>query len=161
MTARARGVLGALAVVLLTAGCTATGAADSTRSSPPAATVTPSAPAPARTAQGTLLVADFGSDTVTFVDPDRGTLDSVKVGTAPYGLVVGKDGRGWVATAEGVAVVDTETRENVGRIPYTTETGPATTGEYRGGGMGIALAPDGKHVYVGVNVPNRNGVLEV
>ncbi|WP_326714654.1 hypothetical protein OG758_41875 [Streptomyces sp. NBC_01474] len=161
MTARARGVLGALAVVLLAAGCTATGAADSTASSPPASTVAPSAPAPARTAQGTLLVADFGSDTVTFVDPDRGTLDSVKVGTAPYGLVVGKDGRGWVATAEGVAVVDTETRENVGRIPYTTETGPATTGEYRGGGMGIALAPDGKHVYVGVNVPDRNGVLEV
>lgn len=161
MTARARGVLGAMAVVVLAAGCTATGTADSTASSPPAATVTPSAPSPARTAQGTLLVADFGSDTVTFVDPQRGPLDSVKVGTAPYGLAVGEDGRAWVATAEGVAVVDTETRENVARIPYTTETGPATTGEYRGGGMGIALAPDGKHVYVGVNVPDEKGVLEV
>ncbi|MGW6399719.1 YncE family protein [Streptomyces sp. NPDC055134] len=161
MTARARGALGAMAVVLLAAGCTATGTAGSTASSPRAATVAPSAPVPARTAQGTLLVADFGSDTVTFVDPERGTLDSVKVGTAPYGLVVGKDGRAWVATAEGVAVVDTGTRENVGRIPYMTQTGPATTGEYRGGGMGIALAPDGKRVYVGVNVPDRNGVLEV
>ncbi|MEK0100433.1 hypothetical protein WDA79_18405, partial [Streptomyces sp. A475] len=126
MTSRARGALGAIAVILLAAGCTATGA---TASSPPTAAVTPSAPAPARTAQGTLLVADFGSDTVTFVDPERGTLDSVKVGTAPYGLVVGKDGRAWVATAQGVAVVDTGTREKVGRIPYTTETGPATTGE--------------------------------
>ncbi|MFD7198657.1 YncE family protein [Streptomyces sp. NPDC059893] len=132
MTARARGVLGAMAVVVLAAGCTATGTADSTASSPPAATVTPSAPAPARTAQGTLLVADFGSDTVTFVDPQRGPLASVKVGTAPYGLAVGEDGRAWVAT-----------------------------GEYRGGGMGIALAPDGKHVYVGVNVPDEKGMLEV
>ncbi|WP_432167732.1 YncE family protein [Streptomyces sp. bgisy031] len=158
MTSRARGALGAIAVVLLATGCTATGA---TASSPPTAAVTPSAPAPARTAQGTLLVADFGSDTVTFVDPERGTLDSVKVGTAPYGLVVGEDGRAWVATAQGVAVVDTGTREKVGRIPYTTETGPATTGEYRGGGMGIALAPDGKRVYVGVNVPDGYGVLEV
>ncbi len=98
---------------------------------------------------------------MTFVDPEKGPVDSVKVGRAPYGLTAGKDGRAWVATAEGVAVVDTHTRERVDRIPYETDTGPATTGEYRGGGMGIALAPDGEHVYVGVNVPGGNGTLEV
>ncbi|RVU19908.1 hypothetical protein EOT10_28240 [Streptomyces antnestii] len=161
MTARARGVLGAVALVLLAAGCTSTSASGSTTPAPEAGEVASSAPAPARTAQGTLLVADFGGDTVTFVDPERGPLDSVKVGTAPYGLVVGKDGRAWVATAEGVAVVDTKTRTSLSRIPYTTKTGPATTGEYRGGGMGIALAPDGEHVYVGVNVPDAKGVLEI
>ncbi|MDG4864337.1 hypothetical protein P8605_39960, partial [Streptomyces sp. T-3] len=142
-------------------GCGAGGAAESTPAAPRTAEVKPSGPAPVRTVQGTLLVADFDADTVTFVDPDRGPIDSVKVGTAPYGLVVGDDGRAWVATAEGVAVVDTKTRKSLGRIPYTTKTGPVTTGEYRGGGMGIALAPEGKQVYVGVNVPGEKGVLEV
>lgn len=134
-------------------------------SSPAAQSPAPSKPAAAATPHGTLLVADFGADTVTFVDPDPGhdrrTLGSVEVGTAPYGLVVDDKGTAWVATAEGVAVVDTATRTRLARIPYETRTGPVTTGEYRGGGMGIALAPDGRHVYVGVNVPGRNGVLEI
>ncbi|MBT3076548.1 MULTISPECIES: YncE family protein [Streptomyces] len=170
--------LGLLAAALL-AGCTTapTEAAPGTTGTPntPAAsgstataTPAPSRSAPTPTPQGTLLVADFGSDTVTFVDPGRdgsgrngGPIASVEVGTAPYGLVVGEDGRAWVATAEGVAVVDTQRRTRIALIPYETETGPVTTGEYRGGGMGIALAPDGRHVYVGVNVPGGNGTLEV
>ncbi|MGW0667190.1 YncE family protein [Streptomyces sp. NPDC002746] len=152
----------ALAAVAVLAGC----AADPSPASPSARTPAKSdasAPTttPPATENGTLLVADFGADTVTFVDPERGPFDRVEVGTAPYGLVVGADGRAWVATAEGVAVVDTKTRTRTARIPYRTATGPVTTGEYRGGGMGIALAPDGRQVYVGVNVPGANGVLEV
>ncbi|MYR13814.1 hypothetical protein GTY62_25020, partial [Streptomyces sp. SID724] len=134
----------------------------------PAATPDPSRTPTGRTPDGTLLVADFGSDTVTFVDPGedgsgRGgaPIASVEVGTAPYGLVVGEDGRAWVATAEGVAVVDTRERTRLALVPYATESGPVTTGEYRGGGMGIALAPDGEHVYVGVNVPGGDGAVEV
>ncbi|QEU93523.1 YncE family protein [Streptomyces kanamyceticus] len=149
----------ALAAAVL-AGCAA-GEDRPAASSPEPARASAPLPAGTKTPEGTLLVADFGSDTVTFVDPEKGPVDSVKVGTAPYGLTVGDDGRAWVATAEGVAVVDTEARERVDRIAYETETGPATTGEYRGGGMGIALAPDGEHVYVGVNVPDDKGVLEV
>ncbi|CAL9503602.1 hypothetical protein SUDANB105_03465 [Streptomyces sp. enrichment culture] len=123
----------------------------------PASSPTSSGPLP----DGTLLVADFGSDTVTFVDPEKGPLDSVRVGTAPYGLVVDGRGRAWVATAEGVAVVDTRTRTRLGLVPYRTRNlGPVTDGEYRGGGMGIALAPDERHVYVGVNVPSGDGTLE-
>ncbi|MFE7359010.1 hypothetical protein ACFU8Q_39480 [Streptomyces sp. NPDC057543] len=131
------------------------------RNSGPAAE--PSVPVPpGRTPSGTLLVTDFGADTVTFVDPDRGAFDSVEVGTAPYGLVVGDDERAWVATAEGVAVVDAGKRTRIARIPYETEgIGKPTHGEYRGGGMGIALAPDGRHVYVGVNRPGDNGTVEV
>ncbi|MFE5298927.1 YncE family protein [Streptomyces sp. NPDC056632] len=128
-----------------------------TTSAPPTTSPSPAGPTP----EGTLLVADFGSDTVTFVDPAQGPLASVEVGTAPYGLVVGADGRAWVATAEGVAVVDTGTRTRLALVPYRTATGPVTTGEYRGGGMGIALSPDGRRVYVGVNVPGGNGTLEV
>ncbi|MEV7373185.1 YncE family protein [Streptomyces sp. NPDC090301] len=165
---------GAVAVVLL-AGCAqgSGGAASAAGSASPAGVGPTGAPptagssatvAPAPTgepAPGTLLVADFGSDTVTFVDPARGATGSVEVGTAPYGLALGKDGRAWVATAEGVAVVDTTTRKRLALIPYETDAGPVTTGEYRGGGMGIALAPDGRRVYVGVNVPGGNGTLEV
>lgn len=61
-----------------------------------------------------------------------------------------------MATAEGVAAVDTVTRTRTALIPYATGTGPVTTGEYRGG-MGIALSPDGTCVYVGVNVPGGDG----
>ncbi|MGW8888580.1 YncE family protein [Streptomyces sp. NPDC055749] len=176
MSAR-RAVL-ALAAAAVLAGCatgTTNGATDPATGTPkPSATTaasTPEAPGTSSSAStapdGTLLVTDFGSDTVTFLNPApdsgaRGPAEgSVEVGTAPYGLAVGKDGRAWVATAEGVAVVDTATRTRLALIPYETETGPVTTGEYRGGGMGIALAPDGEHVYVGVNVPGGNGTLEV
>ncbi|MCY0926659.1 hypothetical protein OTB20_10665 [Streptomyces sp. H27-H1] len=156
---RARGTrtaLAALAGALLLGACAAP---DAPPAAAPAASPLPTA---ATTPGGTLLVADFGADTVTFVDPERGAVGSVPVGRAPYGLVVGADGRAWVATAEGVAVVDTRTRTRLARIPYrTTGTGPVSGGEYRGGGMGIALSPDGAHAYVGVNVPGTTGVLEV
>ncbi|MFC9101025.1 YncE family protein [Streptomyces rochei] len=175
-TTRGRVVRGAalgLASVALVAGCTTAGTRDGTAAgasggaapaSPAPEVLRPEAPRPepsGRTPDGTLLVADFGADTVTFVDPDAGPVDSVEVGEAPYGLVVGEDGRAWVATAEGVAVVDTHRRERLDLVPYETAgLGPVTGGEYRGGGMGIALAPDGRHVYVGVNVPSGNGTLE-
>ncbi|MFI9016393.1 YncE family protein [Streptomyces griseus] len=166
--------LGLVAAALL-AGCSA-GPTEAAPDTPapssaeagPAATPDPSRSPTGRTPDGTLLVADFGSDTVTFVDPGKdgsgrggAPIASVEVGTAPYGLVVGEDGRAWVATAEGVAVVDTRERTRLALVPYATESGPVTTGEYRGGGMGIALAPDGKHVYVGVNVPGGDGAVEV
>ncbi|MEV5601619.1 YncE family protein [Streptomyces sp. NPDC052299] len=156
------GLLAAVAAASVLAGCAATDAPASSGASPAARAPAPTAtPEPGATPEGTLLVADFGGDTVSFVDPERGTFDRVRVGTAPYGVAVGADGRAWVTTAEGVAVVDTEKRTREARIPYRTRTGPVTTGEYRGGGMGIALAPDGRHAYVGVNVPDGNGVLEV
>ncbi|MCW8116591.1 YncE family protein [Streptomyces anthocyanicus] len=166
------GRLAALAAVTATlGGCAPDGGDDgaaSPVSAPPGSTAqrTPgSGGTSARTPQGTLLVTDFGADTVTFVDPaGRGTaadLGSVRVGTAPYGIALGEDGTAWVATAEGVAAVDTRTRVRTALVPHRTDTGPVTTGEYRGGGMGIALSPDGSRVYVGVNVPGGKGTLEV
>ncbi|MFD6419543.1 YncE family protein [Streptomyces sp. NPDC060194] len=165
-----RPLLAALGLLAVLTGCSPdpgpdTAAPERTATSGRASGESPKASASREAAvgdrAGTLLVADFGADTVTFVDPDRGATGSVRVGTAPYGLVVGSDGRAWVATAQGVAVVDTDKRERLALIPYTTDTGPVTTGEYRGGGMGIALSDDGGHVYVGVNVPGGRGTLEV
>ncbi|MGC0430691.1 YVTN family beta-propeller protein [Streptomyces sp. SAI-195] len=170
---RPAGRLAALAAVTATlAGCASDGGGAGAASpvpAPPSSTAprTPSdsGDSSVRTPQGSLLVTDFGADTVTFVDPaGRGAaadLGSVRVGTAPYGIALGEDGTAWVATAEGVAAVDTRTRERTALIPYRTDTGPVTTGEYRGGGMGIALSPDGSRVYVGVNVPGGEGTLEV
>ncbi|MFF8844252.1 hypothetical protein ACF08N_16285 [Streptomyces sp. NPDC015127] len=161
-----RAASAAAAVAVLVAGCSVTGEDEAsparTRSAAPEAAAAP-APAPSgRTPSGTLVLADSGADTVTFVDPDEGAFDTVEVGTAPYGLVVGDDGRAWVATAEGVAVVDTGKRTRIARIPYETDgIGEPAYGEYRGGGMGIALAPDGRHVYVGVNRPGGDGTVEV
>ncbi|MFE0464192.1 YncE family protein [Kitasatospora sp. NPDC058965] len=165
MTARpvTSALAGLAAVVALLTGCQPAAAPEAA----PAPTPSTAAPAPSSPAPtpATLLLTDFGADTVTFVDPSRpapaADLGSVRVGTAPYGVAVGPDGTAWVATAEGVAVVDTRARVRTALIPYTTPTGPVTTGEYRGGGLGIALAPDGRRVYVGVNVPGRNGALEV
>ncbi|MFJ8014832.1 hypothetical protein [Streptomyces sp. NPDC096339] len=153
----ARTAFASLAAALLLGACTQA----ATSAPAPAPSAASPLPAGAPTPQGLLLTADFGADTVTFVDPRRGAVASVTVGRAPYGLAVGADGRAWVATAEGVAVVDTRTRSRVADIPYRTATGPVGDGEYRGGGMGIALSPDGAHAYVGVNVPGGNGVLEV
>ncbi|GLW53085.1 YncE family protein [Kitasatospora phosalacinea] len=164
-------VLLALLLALLLSGCADPGGSAAEPRPTAAAPVTPAPAAPARsdpasapaapTPAGTLLVTDFGADTVTFVDPARGAIGSVRVGTAPYAVAVGADGRAWVSTAEGVAEVDTRARALVRTVPLRTDTGPAGTGEYRGGAMGLALSSDGTRLYVGVNVPGRSGVLEV
>ena len=86
---------------------------------------------------------------------------AIDVGAAPWGVAVAA-GRAYVATAQHVAIVDVARRELVGRVRYRTRVGPPQRGEYRPGGMGIAVSRDGRRAYVGVHpAGGGRGRLEV
>ena len=127
----------------------------------------PAAPAPLPPGQGppsaalTLLTTSSAGRHVSFVDPAAGVLGEVEVGAAPWGAALGAGQRVYVATAEGVAVVDTARRERVALVPYRAAVGPPRFGEYRPGGMGIAVAPAGDLLYVGVYLGSAPSRLEV
>jgi len=109
----------------------------------------------------TLFVTNSTARHVSFVDPANGFFKQVEVGAAPWGLALASDGRAYVATAEGVAVVDTKQRRRTALIPYQAKVGAVQYGEYRPGGMGIAVSPDGRHVYVGIYLTNGPNQLEI
>jgi len=108
-----------------------------------------------------LLVSQFKAHHLAYVDPQAGVIARVKVGRAPYGVAISEDGHAYVATAEGVAVVDIRARLRTALIPYQTSLSGRQWGEYRQGGMGIAVSPDGKMVAVGINRGHRAGQLEI
>lgn len=108
-----------------------------------------------------LLVANSNGRHLSFVDPGAGVTAQVEVGAAPFSLALGADRRAYVATAEGIAVVDVDGRRRVALVPYRADVGSPRFGEYRPGGMGIAVSPDGRHVYVGVHLASGAGQLEV
>ena len=92
---------------------------------------------------------------LALVDARGRLVARIAVGPAPWGVAVVGD-RAYVATARDVAVVDLSTRRVTDRVRYRTPVGPARTGEYRAGGMGIAAAPGGRRIYVGVH-PREGG----
>lgn len=108
-----------------------------------------------------LLVTQFKSHHLAYVDSQKGVIARVKVGRAPYGVAVSRDGQAYVATAEGVAVVDIRSRQRTALIPYQASVSGRQWGEYRQGGMGIAVSSDGKTVAVGIHRGNRAGQLEI
>ncbi|MBP1966358.1 YncE family protein [Paenibacillus aceris] len=119
-------------------------------------------PAPAAVSSGaatTLLVSHSKSDYMSFLDPVTGQLEKLTVGKAPFAIAVGPNHRAYVSTAEGVAVIDTQQRKRLALVPYMAADaiGKPQFGEYRPGGMGIAVSPDGKFVYVGVYLTGRGG----
>jgi hypothetical protein len=67
-----------------------------------------------------------------------------------------------VSAARHVAVVDLRRRRVVARVPYLDRPERVRFGEYRAGGMGIAVAPGGRRVYIGVNAESGGrGRVEV
>ncbi|MEO8510719.1 MAG: hypothetical protein ABI534_05700 [Chloroflexota bacterium] len=97
------------------------------------------------------------------IDPEIGEIDRIEVGPAPWGVAVAPDGLAYIATADGVAVVDVPARETVATIPYVTPplNDQTAGGEYRRGGFGIAVSPDGLRAYVGVSRFPRPGAIDV
>lgn len=108
-----------------------------------------------------LLVTNAAADSISYVDPEQGVMAKLAVGTAPFGITTDRHGRAYVATAEGVAVVDITARERLALIPYQADIGSPDFGEYRKGGMGIDVSADGRLVYVGVFLGDADSRLEV
>lgn len=136
-------------------------------STPSPTTAATSTPAPssststAAAATTTLLVTHSKSDYMSFLDPASGRMEKLVVGKAPFAIAEGPNHRAYVSTAEGVAVIDTKTRTRIALIPYQANVGKPRYGEYRSGGMGIAVSPDGKFVYVGVYLDGGKSQLEI
>lgn len=97
------------------------------------------------------------------IDPSVGEVGRVPVGAAPWGVAVGPDGFVYVATGDGVAVVDVERQQRIDLIEYATVSLPTQPmdGEYRAGGLGIAVSPDGRRAYVGVSRFPEPGFVDV
>lgn len=103
-----------------------------------------------------LLATEAESDGLALVDPTiregNAVVDRIEVGAAPWGVAVhAPSGQAFVSTARGVAVVDLATRERTDLVPYRDAPADVSFGEYRRGGMGIAVSPDGSRVYVAVH----------
>ncbi|WP_043656805.1 YncE family protein, partial [Cellulosimicrobium cellulans] len=103
-----------------------------------------------------LLATEAESDGLAIVDPTiregSAVVDRIEVGAAPWGVAVhAPTMRAYVSTAQGVAVVDLATRERVDLLPYRDAPARVAFGEYRRGGMGIAVSPDGARVHVAVH----------
>jgi DNA-binding beta-propeller fold protein YncE len=98
---------------------------------------------------------------LAILDPATGDFERIETGAAPHGLALHPDGRAFVATAEGVAVLDLERRQRVALVPYSVEVGAPRFGEYRPGGMGIDVTPDGRRVAVAVYRPGGPSTLDI
>lgn len=114
-------------------------------------------PLPAAAPAPVLLATLAASDGLAIVDPDAAApvLDVVTVGRAPWGVAATPE-TAFVSTGEGLAVVDLATRTRSALVPYLHQPDPDRDGadrfgEYRDGGLGIAVSPDGARVYVAVH----------
>ncbi|MFD7024809.1 hypothetical protein [Promicromonospora sukumoe] len=161
-----------VAAGVLLAGCGPTAPAAEEAATPPAPSPTPSAtpsasqspvgsPAPQdEPAPELLLVTQADRDSVALVDPrDRdgsAVVDEITVGAAPWDVAVHEESRrAFVSTAEGVAVVDLAARERTALLPYAHRPGRVAYGEYRPGGLGLEVSPDGATVYVAVSTGDQ------
>lgn len=157
---------------LAMAGCTAADPVPEKPSASPSQRPSATAPAPSQTpapAEGQtskfLLATLAHTDKIARIDPDNQDPNAVEfltVGAAPWGIGVHEAGNAaYVATAEGLAVVDLATFTRRSLIPYLHPAQRITQGEYRPGGLGLDVAPDGSAVYVAVLTDVETTHLEV
>ena len=161
--------LGAFAGLAL-AGCTSETPVAQTSSAipPPTAAVTtvPAAtPTESQSPSNFLLATLAHSDGIARIDPSKeGTaaVEVLTVGAAPWGIGVhAASNTAFVATAEGLAVVDLEQFTRRALVPYLHPAPSISQGEYRPGGLGLAVSPDGSAVYVAVGLNTETTYLEV
>lgn len=115
--------------------------------------------------RATLLLASLArSNEVAIIDPsladDQAVTARVEVGAAPWG-VGAHESTGYAATAEGLAVIDLATQKRTLLVPYEHPANRIASGEYRPGGLGLAVSPDGSRVYVAVTPDGASNWLEV
>ncbi|WP_449372000.1 hypothetical protein [Arthrobacter psychrolactophilus] len=112
-----------------------------------------------------MLVTLAHSDGMARIDPSKDGADAVEVltvGAAPWGIGVhAPSNTAFVATAEGLAVVDLESFTRRALVPYMHPAPSISQGEYRPGGLGLAVSPDGSAVYVAVGLDTETTYLEV
>lgn len=113
---------------------------------------------------GRLLATLANSDEIAILNPAKRDSDVVEariqVGQAPWGIGAHGD-RAYVATAEGLAVVNLATRTRSALVQYQNPADSLGFGEYREGGLGVAVSPDGGRVYVAVNHGPGQAALEI
>lgn len=146
--------LGAAATAL--AGCApGTPATTPTSSAPPSTTTTEPTPTPEAEPERSLLLTTLAaSNALAVVDPDAAepVVASVEVGAAPWGVAAdAAHERAFVATAKGLAVVDLASMTRTALVPFQHQPTQVGVGEYRDGGLGLAVSPDGATVYVAVH----------
>ncbi len=162
---------GALAAAgALLVGCAPEPRADTSpgdRAPDPAPAPAPESDAPSAPQEAPmLLLASLAqSDAVAIIDPsvsDAEAVQLVTVGAAPWGVGVAGDGRtGYAATAEGLAVIDLGAASRTALVPFLHPANRVEFGEYRPGGLGLAVSPDGNRVYVAVTPGDGAYALEV
>ncbi|WP_416447150.1 hypothetical protein AB3K78_07625 [Leucobacter sp. HNU] len=132
-----------------------------TRPTPGVESAEPPAPAP----RALLLASLAHGDSVAVVDPavdGEAGITRIRAGASPWGVGVAPDGnRGYAATAEGLAVIDLGAAERSALVQYQHPAPRIGTGEYRAGGLGLAVSPDGSRVYVAVGTDEPRAYLEV
>jgi hypothetical protein len=108
---------------------------------------------------GDFLLTNPPLDSLTFLAEDNPEI--TQVAPSPWGAAVGPNGRAYVSLAQELAIVDTETHAVTSTVPYRTVIEQVGYGEYRSGGMGIAVTPDGRWVAVGIHMNGSNGLVEL
>lgn len=116
---------------------------------------------PSAQAKTQLLITDTVGGDLLWVDPKKGEIHRLAVGAAPFSVVTNGKDRAYVATVEGVAFVDLKARKVIRTVRYAENPGRPRQGEYRPGGMGITIAPDGRRLYVGVHTKESWDRLDV
>lgn len=109
--------------------------------------------------QSRFLLTNPTSDAVTFLEDD--SFDLLPVAPSPWGLAVDGRSRAFIAAAQGMSIVDLTSRTVTSTVAYQTPIDSIGYGEYRSGGMGIAVTPDGGTVAVGIHLNGSNGLIEL